>query len=75
MAIVSETICDHCGARKQQSNHWWKLELGVGWAKLSTSSITNGYRMDLCSENCVMIKLSEFMSAQVEEQKAERMEN
>lgn len=68
---VTEIICDRCGARKEKSNGWWKVEVnGVSWRDGSiTISKYNGKSQpgqDCCSDNCVMILLSQFMTEKEE---------
>jgi hypothetical protein len=68
--IVSQTVCDRCGAQKKDTNHWFKVDKGQNLFFLwmgDPESVRNRVNdtgrllLDLCSESCVLKALSEFM--------------
>lgn len=62
----TEVICDICGARKGETNHWWKVVESDECFQLMIppwevdKSIMN---RDYCSESCVSKALSQFMNS------------
>lgn len=62
---VEEVICDQCGVRKGKENGWCRVDSGIDFFKvLLPSVIVTGNRgeiKDMCSDNCIMIALSEFL--------------
>lgn len=62
MSQRTETICDQCGARKGETNHWWKCESGSDWITVSKNNGKSQVGQDMCSEQCVTRALSEFLS-------------
>ena len=61
----TEIICDICGTRKGETNHWWLVGYtNVGFHIYPTDFAQSdlGNQMDLCSESCVSKALSQFMS-------------
>lgn len=62
----TEVICDICGARKGENNHWWAVysanrEFKVFIPESIICTPTPNIK-DYCSENCASRALSEFMS-------------
>lgn len=60
---VEEIICDQCGARKNKANHWHRVYSGRQGFHLykSEAELSDDEHKDYCSDNCVMIAISEFM--------------
>lgn len=64
----TEIICDQCGIRKGETNHWWiggTTNVGFHLYPASYDEANSDYdlgtKQDWCSENCVSKALSEFM--------------
>ena len=73
---VTETVCDRCGARKGKTNHWFKVEIDMRDKDWFTVTKNNGKSQvgdDYCSDNCVMIALSEFLNSKKEEIEVDEM--
>jgi len=70
MSQVIETICDQCGARKGQTNHWWSIwpskvgfHVHPGTYDKDNSSfpeIKDYPAKDMCSESCVVRALGDY---------------
>jgi hypothetical protein len=67
MAVIEQIVCDGCGKRKQQTNHWWLFnedqytgeEIGIGifpWHE------PNDGMLHFCGAQCVIKAVSEWMS-------------
>jgi hypothetical protein len=66
MSQKTETICDQCGARKGETNHWWFVfedeQKYITVYKVPPVAWNSKNKMqDYCSEQCVTRALSEFM--------------
>lgn len=71
----TETICDRCGARKGDSDGWWKA-----WVTENSFTVQpdgKGDYKDYCNDNCVMKALQDFMDTRrnISEEKRIVLEN
>lgn len=68
MSQITETICDQCGARKMKSNNWYRVDSGRQGFHLykSEAELSDDVHKDYCSDNCVMVAISEFMNPKKE---------
>jgi hypothetical protein len=69
----TEVICDGCGIRKGETNHWWRVWMsnvgfhmyGAGYNSQESPfpEVRDFPQTDYCSESCVAKALSQFMGA------------
>lgn len=59
---VTEVVCDRCGARKEKANGWYVLRIEDNAFHIAPSDKRQWEdQKDICSDNCAMILLSEFL--------------
>ena len=88
MAKIETFSCDICGARKGETNHWYKAfifnNVGVSFVVQAWNdphplygilfAEKTGIERHLCSENCTSKALSQWMSEQKQRLDLEREE-
>jgi hypothetical protein len=75
---IEKIICDHCGRIKDESNHWYRVQSGRNGFHLYSSDAdpTDDDLQDYCSDNCVMIVISQFMNKKpIEDDEIEQIVN
>lgn len=67
MSQVTETICDHCGARKGKSNGWFRMRIDpITFVLAHNGEGGEGSSFtDICSSKCASEELNEFMYPKV----------
>lgn len=69
---IEQVICDQCGARKQESNYWFWLEVtNYGFHLYTPEAGPGGVEemKDICSQGCAIKALSEFLDPSFKERR------